>query len=164
MFDKIKTFIKKYLLMIILSLMLGSITALMFIKKQLQPIPKDKILISQMLNLVDISPKPPVFESTWSTELIKFTFDQPLNPETIKYNIIPQENTRVVFKSDSPNAFAVLPLTGWEENQEYSITVSKDLSSKDGYKLNRDGSVAFTRKLPQDFAGQEECNAYPGAR
>ena len=118
----------------------------------------------KVLNLVNISPKPPIFESAWSTELIKFTFNQSLDPETIKYNIIPQENTRVVFKSDSPNSFSVLPLTGWKENQEYTLTILKELSSKEGYKLNKEIVVTFIRKFPQNFIGPEESNEYPEGR
>lgn len=164
MLNKLKAFIKHYWPIFVLSLIIGPIIALLLVRKQLQLAPEDKSLAPQTLNLVNVFPKPPIFESAWSTELIKFTFDQPLNPETIKYNITPQENTRVIFKSDSPDIFSVLPLTGWEENQEYTITILKELSSKEGYKLNKEIVVTFIRKFPQSFVGPEESNEYPEAR
>lgn len=162
--NKIIKFIKKYWLIVLLSLLIGSIAALLFIRKQLppksQPLPKPGIV----LNLVDITPKLPVFESAWSTELIKFTFDQPLDPGTIKYNVTPQENTRLVFKEEAPNAFSVLPLTGWEENQLYTITIFKDLSSREGSKMTREIEITFTRKFPQNFVEPEESHEYPENR
>lgn len=164
MLNKLRAFIKKNWLIFVLSLIIGSVTALLFIKKQLQSFPDREPLESQTLRLIGIFPKPPIFESAWSTELIKFSFDQPLDPETIKYSVNPEENTKLIVKPDSPNSFSILPLTGWEENQEYSITVFKNLSSKNGYKLNNDISVTFTRRFPQNFVGPDESYEYPESR
>lgn len=161
MLSKLKAFIKRYWPIFVLSLIVGSIIALALIKKRLPYVHTDKILMPRALSLIDVFPKPPFFESAWSTELISFSFDQPLDPETIKYSVNPEENTRLVVKSDSPNSFSILPLTGWEENQEYSITVFKSLSSKNGYKLNNDITIALTRRFPQNFVGPDESYEYP---
>lgn len=164
MLNKLKAFSKHYWPIFVLSLIIGSIMALALVKQRFPYVPTDRALIPQALNLIDVFPKPPFFESAWSTELIKFSFDQPLDPETIKYSVNPEENTRLIVKPDSPNSFSILPLTGWEENQEYSITVFKNLSSKNGYKLNNDISVTLTRRFPQNFVGPDESQEYPENR
>lgn len=163
-FNTVRNLFKKYWLMAILSLIVGSIIAFLFIKKQLQESPAEIPATTIELVLTDVYPKPPVFESAWSTELIKFIFDKPVDPKTIIYTVSPEENTRIVFKQEAPSSFSILPLSGWKENQPYTIIISKDLASRDGYKMAKDITITFTRTFPQNFVGVDESHEYPENR
>jgi len=100
------------------------------------------------LSLVSITPAPPEFESIWSTEKISLTFDQIINPDTISYRVSPSTRTKTIFDDSQPQVFSIIPLTGWQENQAYTITVSQKLSTPNHQQLDSPLTFTITRKLP----------------
>lgn len=152
-------FLKRNWLLAVFSIVTGGIIALIALLSPPQTVAPQKP--ETALQLINISPQPPVFESAWSTDPIKFTFSQPLNSQTIKYIVNPTEDTRLIFKDESPNAFAILSLSGWKENQPYTITISGQLSSEEGQRLEKDINLTLTRKFPTNFIEPEESHEYP---
>lgn len=112
----------------------------------------------ESLLLISINPPPPTFESIWSVEPIILNFNQPLNPQTIKYQIQPTTTVRVVIDDNNPNRFSLLPLSGWNENQPYSVIISSQLSSTTGNQLDKDITFTFTRLVPKTISHPEEEN------
>lgn len=100
------------------------------------------------LSLVSITPSPPEFESIWSTEKISLTFDQIIDPNTISYRVSPSTRTKTIFDNSQPQTFSIVPLTGWQENQVYTITVSQKLSTPNHAQLDSPLTFTITRKLP----------------
>lgn len=100
------------------------------------------------LSLVSITPTPPEFKSIWSTEKISLTFDQIINPDTISYRVSPSTRTKTIFDDSQPQTFSIVPLTGWQENQVYTITVSQKLSTPNHLQLDSPLTFTITRKLP----------------
>lgn len=106
---------------------------------------------SNLLQLIDIQPAPPSFESIWPNERIYFTFNQSLDQTTINYQLKPQTKTRLFFDQTSPASFSILPLNGWETNQLYQITLSKTLSTPSDIGLTDDITITFTRTEPVEL-------------
>ncbi len=109
------------------------------------------------LSLVSITPTPPEFESIWSTEKISLTFNQVINPDTISYRVSPPTRTKTIFDDSQPQTFSIVPLTGWQENQTYTITVSQKLSTPNQQQLNSPLTFTITRKLPNLDDLPEQC-------
>ncbi|MDP3888725.1 MAG: Ig-like domain-containing protein [bacterium] len=83
-------------------------------------------------------PSPGPHQTSIPGEAILFTFDQKIDPQTIsfdvspkitlKWNLDPGQSTLSLYPTSVP----------WEENKEYTITISKKLSSVGGNKLKED--------------------------
>lgn len=101
------------------------------------------------LSLLSVSPPPPSFESIWSTELITISFSEPINPKTIEYAVSPSVQTRPIFQPSPSSSFSILPLSGWTENQTYTIVISNKLKAISGTSLKKDISITFTRRAPE---------------
>ena len=108
------------------------------------------------LSLLSVNPSPPSFESIWSTELITISFTEPINPKTLDYSISPNIQTRPTFQASASNSFSVLPLSGWTENQAYTIVISKKLKAVSGTSLKKDISITFTRRAPEKLNAPNE--------
>jgi len=104
--------------------------------------------VTSKLSLISITPTPPEFESIWSTEKISLTFDQIINPDTISYQVSPSTRTKTIFDDSQPQTFSIVPLTGWQENQTYAITISQNLSTPNQYQLDSPLTFTITRRLP----------------
>ncbi|MFH0942698.1 MAG: Ig-like domain-containing protein [Candidatus Beckwithbacteria bacterium] len=102
------------------------------------------------LKIINITPQPPVFETLWSTEKLTIQFNSPLKPETIRYLFLPDTKTKLVFDPQKPDEFSIIPFTGWQENQVYTITLKADLTATAGEKLSKDITISLTRKLPPE--------------
>lgn len=102
------------------------------------------------LKLTNISPQPPVFESFWTTEKLTLEFNSPLKPETIRYLFLPDTKTKLVFDPAKPREFSIIPFSGWQENQVYSITVKAGLTATSQQVLEKDLTISISRKTPPE--------------
>lgn len=101
------------------------------------------------ISLVSVSPQPPIMKSPWSTEPVTFTFDKPVNIETVVVSVSPQVSTKIT-QPNRLNEIVVVPLDGWSEGVEYTITINDSLRSHAGDILAEEVEVTFTRQA--DFS------------
>lgn len=146
------TFWGKKLIVATIAISTGVIIAVIFAiiqnKPNKQPIhPPTK----EALSLIKVNPQPPTFESIWSTEKITLIFNKPIDRKTIYHQIFPQEDLKIIFSETSPTSLSFVPLTGWEENVQYTLSVSKRLSSTSGEQLEKDIEIKFTRHAPENL-------------
>ena len=143
---------KRNLIIGIIGISIGVWVAVIFAinqtKPDKQPIPPPT---KEALTLTKVSPQPPIFESIWSTEKITLVFNKPIDPKTIFHQISPSEDLKLIFSESSPNSFSFVPLTGWEENIQYTLSISKRLSSTFGEQLEKDLEIKFTRRAPENL-------------
>lgn len=143
---------KKNLIIGITGISIGVFIAIIFAINQNKPDKQSTPLpLKETLTLINVRPQPPVFESIWSTEKITLAFNKPINPKTIRYQISPPEDLKLIFNESSPTSFSFVPFTGWEENVQYTLSVSKQLSSTSGEQLEKDLEIKFTRKAPENL-------------
>ncbi len=143
---------KKNLIIGVIGISVGVLIAVIFAinqaKPDKQPTPPPT---KEPLTLTKVSPQPPIFQSIWSTEKITLTFNKPIDPKTIYHQVAPPEDLKLIFNQSSPNSFSFVPLTGWEENVQYTLSVSKRLSSTSGEQLEKDLEIKFTRHAPENL-------------
>lgn len=114
---------------------------------QQEPIPPTSGL---PLELLQVNPTN-TFVSNWSIEPILLTFNQPIDSNSIQYQVSPATETKISLFIDDPNSFNIVPLSGWNENQDYTITVSS-ITSKSGSRLNQPITFTIRREpLPEDY-------------
>lgn len=143
---------KKSLIIGIIGISIGVLVAVIFAINQTKPNKQPTTTPTRgALTLTKVSPQPPIFESIWSTEKITLTFNKPIDQKTIFHQISPSENLKLIFNESSPSSFSFVPLTGWEENVQYALSVSKQLSSTSGEQLEKDLEIKFTRRAPENL-------------
>lgn len=147
------TFWKKNLIIGIIGISIGVLIAIIYAFVQSKPDkkPAPSPTTKEGLTLIKINPQPPTFESVWSTEKITLTFNKPIDQKTIYHQVSPPEDLKIIFNGASPTSFSFVPLTGWKENVQYTLSVSKQLSSTSGEQLAKDLEVKFTRHAPENL-------------
>ncbi|KKQ95222.1 MAG: hypothetical protein UV74_C0001G0105 [Candidatus Woesebacteria bacterium GW2011_GWB1_43_14] len=148
MLTKIKSLTVKYKypLLLILTILLTAGYLVSRSKKE------EKIVTTQPgreFKLLEVYPAPPEFISIWSVEPINFTFNEPINFESLTYKASPGNSSDYQLKKDSNFSFSIVPTNGWRENTEYTIIISKSLTSINKNQLNEDIKTTFKRVLPQ---------------
>lgn len=141
--EKITIFLKRNWILLLSAGLIGILIAILITIKSFTSTPAPE------LSLLSVNPPPPSFESIWSTELITISFSEPINPKTLEYSVSPNIQTRPTFQASASNSFSVLPLSGWTENQAYTIVISKKLKAVSGTSLKKDVSITFTRRAPE---------------
>jgi hypothetical protein len=111
-----------------------------------QPTPPPAVVDNTPFFLKTITPTPPTFTSIRSTEPIIFQFNKPININSVKVAIKPDVEYQIIYKSTDPTKFGVVANEGWDVDKEYTIIVSKTLSSITGTPLSEDITTSFTRK------------------
>ncbi len=103
----------------------------------------------QELNLVSVTPQGN-FKSIWPSTPIVFSFDQPIDENSIRYDVSPTNQTKIIFdRSQNQKSFSIIPLTGWTENKDYVLTINKNTASVDGVQLSEDIQVKIKRTFPK---------------
>jgi len=151
---KIVNFISKYKVIFVLSVFLLLIILILrlFTKntmKILQP-PQPPITTQiNYLNLISTEPNPPFYKSAWSTDLVVFAFDDYLDPDTISYQISPYTKTRAKTHLEPSKTIEIIPLEGWKQDIEYTISINASLSSLNRKTLQNSIEFTFKRSVPE---------------
>ena len=90
-------------------------------------------------------------KSIWGTEPLTFVFNKPIDPNSIIYAISPQVDSKVSVKPETPTQFSIIPLSGWEANTTYTISITQ-AAANTGQLLRQNVVTTFTRTLsPEDI-------------
>lgn len=141
--EKVTTPLRRNWILLLSAGLIGILIAILITIKSITSVPTPE------LSLLSVNPPLPSFESIWSTELITISFSEPINPKTLEYRVSPNVQTRPIFQSSPSNSFSILPLSGWTENQAYTIVISKKLKTLSGVTLKKEISITFTRRAPE---------------
>lgn len=140
----ITNFIKKHWKPILLVVIFISLVGVLY---YLQNKAKEQKLEESTLKLVATQPSESTFKSVWSVEPILFVFDSPINIDTLRFSTNPR--TKVSVKSESPEAFKIVPLNGWDENQRYEISIDSLESADGSKKIYTPYKKEFMRVMPE---------------
>lgn len=148
MINKVIGWIKQHKrLVVIVLLVLAAVIsiAVLLLKPKVPSIPAP----GEKLSVIATIPPPGEFRSVWTTDKITFVFDEKISPKTVDYSITPYVRSRTVIPEGPTDSFSIISLDGWRESIEYTITLSKNLTSLDNKKLGDDYIFKFTRVVPQ---------------
>ncbi|MDP3888526.1 MAG: Ig-like domain-containing protein [bacterium] len=123
------------ILIAFLSFLAGSLFVLnLFSSKQTNKTPAPQSFLTATRNF----PSPGPHQTPVPGEAIIFTFNQKINPETLSFTVSPNIDLKWSL-DDIKTTLSIYPsIDPWEENKEYQLTISKNLSSVEGNKLKED--------------------------
>lgn len=150
MFQKIANIINwlkanklKVAFILLVALILIAIFALIRKKSRITEVPQ------RHLTVLATNPLSGDLASIWPTVKIKFTFNELIDPDTIKYSVSPYLKTRIIAEERPSNSFEILSLEPLKEGVEYKFTITKTIKSLKGLNMEEDYVFPIRRLTPK---------------
>lgn len=132
---------------LILAVSLFTLAGVIFIQKII--LERGRFKLPPLL-LLKTEPPPGAHQTPFTASAIIFTFNEKLHPLSVSYSVSPTIELAWKFGGDQ-NILQFYPMSPWEANQEYKLTISKELRSLSGQKLKEDLIFFYKLVPPQDY-------------
>lgn len=145
--NRLRVTIKKYWLLIILSIIAGGLIAF-WLSQKIKP---SSVLTTpptgemQGLMVINRSPKLETFEAANTITPVYITFNQPIDLSTLIIDQQPIQEFEIQIRAGKPEQLVINPKTPWKVTQSFQLKIRSGLKSTDGqFVLKEDVFVDFT--------------------